>query len=37
MNPFGAMGLGRANLGEAAQNWVDSVGSKLVGLQRGPT
>jgi hypothetical protein len=37
MNPFGAMGLGRANLGEAAQGWVDSVGSKLAGLQRGQT
>ena len=31
------MGLGRANLGEAAQGLMDSVGSKLAELQRGPT
>jgi hypothetical protein len=37
MSPFGAMGLGRANLGEAAQGWVDSVGSRLAELQRGQT
>lgn len=37
MNPLGAMGLGRANIGEAAQGWVDSVGSKLAELQRGQT
>jgi hypothetical protein len=37
INPLGAMGLGRANLGEAAQGWVDSVGSKLAELQRGET
>jgi hypothetical protein len=37
MNPLGAMGLGRANLGEAAQGWVDSVGSRLAELQRGQT
>lgn len=37
MNPLGAMGLGRANLGEAAQGWVDSVGSKLAELQKGQT
>jgi hypothetical protein len=35
--PLGAMGLGGANLGEAAQGWVDSVGSKLAELQRGQT
>lgn len=35
INPLSAMGLGRANLGEAAQGWVDSVGSKLAELQRG--
>ena len=37
MNPLGAMGLGHANLGEAAQGWVDSVGSRLAELQRGQT
>ncbi|KAH9990991.1 hypothetical protein BJV74DRAFT_884971 [Russula compacta] len=37
LKPISAMGLGRANLGEAAQGWVDSVGSKLVELQRGQT
>jgi hypothetical protein len=37
INPLGAMGLGRANLGEAAQGWVDTVGSKLAELQRGQT
>ena len=37
MNPLGTMGLGRANLGETAQGWVDSVGSKLAELQRGQT
>ena len=37
INSLGAMGLGRANLGEAAQGWVDSVGSKLAELQRGET
>lgn len=37
MNPLGAMSLGRANLGEAAQGWVDSVGSKLAELQKGQT
>jgi len=37
MSPLGAMGLGRANIGEAAQGWVDSVGSKLAELQRGQT
>jgi hypothetical protein len=36
-NPLSAMGLGRANLGEAAQGWVGSVGSKLAELQRGET
>lgn len=35
--PLSAMGLGRANLGEAAQGWVDSVGSKFAELQRGET
>jgi hypothetical protein len=35
--PLSAMGLGRANLGEAAQGWVDSVGSKLAELHRGET
>jgi hypothetical protein len=35
INPLNAMGLGRANIGEAAQGWVDSVGSKLAELQRG--
>jgi len=37
ISPLGAMGLGRANLGETAQGWVDSVGSKLAELQRGQT
>jgi len=37
INPLSAMGLGRSNLGEAAQGWVDSVGSKLAELQRGQT
>jgi hypothetical protein len=37
INPLGGMRLGRANLGETAQGWVDSVGSKLVELQRGQT
>jgi hypothetical protein len=37
INPLSAMGLGRANLGEAAQGWVDSVGSKLAELQKGET
>ena len=37
INPLSAMGLGRANLGEAAQGWVDSVGSRLAELQRGET
>jgi len=37
VSPLGAMGLGRANLGETAQGWVDTVGSKLVELQRGQT
>jgi hypothetical protein len=37
MNPLGALGLGRANLGEAAQVWVDSVGTKLTDLQKGQT
>ena len=37
VNPLSAMGLGRANFGEAAQGWVDSVGSKLAELQRGET
>jgi len=32
-----AMGLGHANLGEAAQGWVDSVGSRFAELQRGET
>ncbi|KAI9511677.1 hypothetical protein F5148DRAFT_267160 [Russula earlei] len=35
--PLSAMGLGRANLGETAQGWVDSVGSKLAELQRRET
>jgi hypothetical protein len=35
--PLGAMGLGRANLGEAAQGWVDSVGSRFAELQKGET
>lgn len=35
INPLSAMGLGRANIGEAAQGWVDSVGSKLAELHRG--
>jgi len=37
INPLSGMGLGRANLGGAAQGWVDSVGSKLAELQRGET
>ena len=37
INSLGAMGLGSANLGEAAQGWVDSVGTKLAELQRGQT
>jgi hypothetical protein len=37
INPLSAMGLGRANIGEAAQGWVDSVGSRLAELQRGQT
>jgi hypothetical protein len=37
INPLSAMGLGRANLGEAAQGWVDSVGSKFAELHRGET
>jgi len=37
MNPLGALGLGRANLGETAQVWVDSVGTKLTELQKGQT
>ena len=37
INSLGAMGLGNSNLGEAAQGWVDSVGSKLAELQRGQT
>ena len=37
INPLSAMGLGRANLGEAAQGWVDSVGSKLAELHRRET
>jgi hypothetical protein len=37
INPLSAMGLGRANLGDAAQGWVDSVGSKFAELQRGET
>ena len=35
--PLNTMGLGRANIGEAAQGWVDSVGSKFAELQRGET
>ena len=37
INPLSAMGLGRANLGETAQGWVDSVGSRLAELQKGET
>jgi hypothetical protein len=37
IKPLGAMGLGRANLGETAQGWVDSVGSKLAELHRRET
>ena len=37
INPLSAMGLGRANLGEAAQGWVDSVGSRFAELQTGET
>jgi len=37
ISPLSAMGLGRANLGETAQGWVDSVGSKLAELQKGQT
>ncbi|KAI0305124.1 hypothetical protein B0F90DRAFT_1701504 [Multifurca ochricompacta] len=37
INSLTVMGLGRANLGEAAQGWMDSVGSKLAGLQKGQT
>ncbi|KAI0251903.1 hypothetical protein BJV78DRAFT_1154094 [Lactifluus subvellereus] len=37
INSLSAMGLGRANLGEAAQGWMDSVGSKLAELHRGQT
>jgi hypothetical protein len=37
INPLSAMGLGRANLGEAAQGWVDSVGSRFAELQTGGT
>ena len=33
INPFSAMGLGRANLGEVAQGWVDSVGSRFAELE----
>ena len=31
INPLSAMGLGHVNLGEAAQGWVDSVGSGFEG------
>ncbi|KAI0292884.1 hypothetical protein BC826DRAFT_1105288 [Russula brevipes] len=37
INPLGGVRLGRANLGETAQGWVDSVGSKLAELQTGQT
>jgi hypothetical protein len=37
ISPLSAMGLGRANLGETAQGWVDSVGTKLAELQKGQT
>jgi hypothetical protein len=37
MNPLGALGLGRANLGETAQVWVDSVGTRLTEFQKGQT
>ncbi|KAI9444258.1 hypothetical protein H4582DRAFT_1920442 [Lactarius indigo] len=37
INSLGAMGLGRTNLGEAAQGLMDSVGSRLAELQRGQT
>jgi len=37
INSLSAMGLGRANLGEAAQGLMDSVGSKLAELQKGQT
>jgi hypothetical protein len=37
INPLSTIGLGRANLGEAAQGWVDSVGTKLAELHRGET
>lgn len=37
MNSLGAMGLGRANIGEAAQGLMDSVGSRLAELQKGQT
>jgi hypothetical protein len=35
--PLSTMGLGRANLGGAAQGWVDSVGFKFAELQKGET
>ncbi|KAI9458877.1 hypothetical protein BJY52DRAFT_1267697 [Lactarius psammicola] len=37
INSLSAMGLGRTNLGEAAQGLMDSVGSKLAELQKGQT
>ncbi|KAF8271842.1 hypothetical protein EI94DRAFT_1697857 [Lactarius quietus] len=37
INSLSAMGLGRANIGEAAQGLMDSVGSKLAELQKGQT
>ncbi|KAH9000810.1 hypothetical protein EDB86DRAFT_2902960 [Lactarius hatsudake] len=37
INSLSAMGLGRTNLGEAAQGLMDSVGSRLAELQRGQT
>jgi hypothetical protein len=37
INSLGAMGLGRTNIGDAAQGLMDSVGSKLAELHRGQT
>ncbi|KAH8998121.1 hypothetical protein EDB92DRAFT_1941793 [Lactarius akahatsu] len=37
INSLSAMGLGRTNLGDAAQGLMDSVGSRLAELQRGQT
>ncbi len=37
INSLSAMGIGRTNIGEAAQGLMDSVGSKLAELQKGQT